>query len=199
MSEFDEGLGKAATFIATMASAAGNLIATIEGVTDAASAAGAEMSALEKASVVLTAISAGFQLIQGAFSLFGGGESSWERNIRLAHEFNEELRLMNERVKINAEEFSNIFGKDEYGAFIQNIEVARKALKDYEESLEEIKKRGEEKTDFQVRVQLVIQVYPSYINMKKNGNQPQNPLRICKYKHATRLGSDLPNTHLWEI
>lgn len=148
LSEFNEGLGKAATFIATMASAAGNLIATIEGVTDAASAAGAEMSALEKASVVLTAISAGFQLIQGAFSLFGGGESSWERNIRLAHEFNEELRLMNERVKINAEEFSNIFGKDEYGAFIQNIEVARKALKDYEESLEEIKKRGEEKNGF---------------------------------------------------
>lgn len=145
LSEFDEGLGKAATFIATMASAAGNLIATIEGVTDAASAAGTAMSALEKASVVLTAISAGFQLIQGAFSLFGGGESSWERNIRLAHEFNEELRLMNERAKINAEEFSNIFGKDEYGAFIQNIEVARKALKDYEESLEEIKKRGEEK------------------------------------------------------
>jgi hypothetical protein len=145
LSEFDEGLGKAATFIATMASAAGNLIATIEGVTDAASAAGAEMSALEKASVVLTAISAGFQLIQGVFSLFGGGESSWERNIRLAHEFNEELRLMNERVKINAEEFSTIFGKDEYGAFIQNIEVARKALKDYEESLEEIIKRGEEK------------------------------------------------------
>lgn len=73
LSEFDEGLGKAATFIATMASAAGNLIATIEGVTDAASAAGTAMSTLEKASVVLTAISAGFQLIQGAFSLFNFG------------------------------------------------------------------------------------------------------------------------------
>lgn len=73
LSEFDEGLGKAATFIATMASAAGNLIATIEGVTDAASAAGTEMSALEKASVILTAISAGFQLIQGVFSLFNFG------------------------------------------------------------------------------------------------------------------------------
>lgn len=73
LSEFDEGLGKAATFIATMASAAGNLIATIEGVTAAASAAGAEMSALEKASVVLAAISAGFQLIQGVFSLFNFG------------------------------------------------------------------------------------------------------------------------------
>lgn len=73
LSEFDEGLGKAATFIATMASAAGNLIATIEGVTDAASAAGTAMSALEKASLVLTAISAGFQLIQGVFSLFNFG------------------------------------------------------------------------------------------------------------------------------
>lgn len=73
LSEFDEGLGKAATFIATMASAAGNLIATIDGVTDAASAAGAEMSALEKASLVLTAISAGFQLIQGALRLFNFG------------------------------------------------------------------------------------------------------------------------------
>lgn len=73
LSEFDEGLGKAATFIATMASAAGNLIATIDGVTDAASAAGAAMSTLEKASVVLAAISAGFQLIQGVFSLFNFG------------------------------------------------------------------------------------------------------------------------------
>lgn len=73
LSEFDEGLGKVATFIATMASAAGNLIATINGVTDAASAAGTAMSALEKASLVLTAISAGFQLIQGAFSLFNFG------------------------------------------------------------------------------------------------------------------------------
>lgn len=73
LSEFDEGLGKTATFIATMASAAGNLIATIDGVTDAASAAGTAMSALEKASLVLTAISAGFQLIQGAFSLFNFG------------------------------------------------------------------------------------------------------------------------------
>lgn len=73
LSEFDEGLGKAATFIATMASAAGNLITTIDGVTDAASAAGTAMSALEKASLVLTAISAGFQLIQGAFSLFNFG------------------------------------------------------------------------------------------------------------------------------
>lgn len=73
LSEFDEGLGKAATFIATMASAAGNLIATIDGVTDAASAAGTAMSALEKASLVLTAISAGFQLIQGVFSLFNFG------------------------------------------------------------------------------------------------------------------------------
>lgn len=73
LSEFDEGLGKAATFIATMASAAGNLIATIDGVTDAASAAGAAMSTLEKASVVLAAISAGFQLIQGALSLFNFG------------------------------------------------------------------------------------------------------------------------------
>lgn len=73
LSEFDEGLGKVATFIATMASAAGNLIATIDGVTDAASAAGTAMSALEKASLVLTAISAGFQLIQGALSLFNFG------------------------------------------------------------------------------------------------------------------------------
>lgn len=73
LSEFDEGLGKVATFIATMASAAGNLIATIDGVTDAASAAGTAMSALEKASLVLTAISAGFQLIQGVFSLFNFG------------------------------------------------------------------------------------------------------------------------------
>lgn len=75
LGEFDEGLGRVATFIASMVSAAGNLITTIEGVTAASSAAGTALSAMEKASVILAAISAAFQVMQGLFSLFGFGES----------------------------------------------------------------------------------------------------------------------------
>lgn len=127
---FDEGLANALISISDISRNIRNLIDSI------------------KSGDILGGIMSGTGLISSIIGLFDNMESSWERNIRLAHEFNEELRLINERANINAEEFSTIFGKDEYGAFIQNIEVARKALKDYEESLEEIKKRGEEKNGF---------------------------------------------------
>lgn len=124
---FDEGLANALISISDISRNIRNLIDSI------------------KSGDILGGIMSGTGLISSIIGLFDNMESSWERNIRLAHEFNEELRLINERANINADEFSTIFGKDEYGAFIQNIEVARKALKDYEESLEEIIKRGEEK------------------------------------------------------
>lgn len=72
LGELDEALGKIATFIATTASAAGNLITTLTGVQAASSAAGAAMTAMEKASVILAAISAAFQLISAAVSIFTG-------------------------------------------------------------------------------------------------------------------------------
>ena len=69
LEEFDEGLGQVVTFIATLASAAKNLITTIQGVTSASSAAGAAMTSMEKASVILAAISVAFQIMQAVFSL----------------------------------------------------------------------------------------------------------------------------------
>lgn len=100
----------------------------VEGVADKA---GKSMTKLEKASVILSIISAALQVIRALSEVFGGGESSMERNIRLAKEFNEELRLMNERARINQDDGS-IFGDAVYENFQRNINVMRKALQDLE-------------------------------------------------------------------
>lgn len=100
----------------------------VEGVADKA---GKSMTKLEKASVILSVISAAFQVIRALSEVLGGGESSMERNIRLAKEFNEELRLMNERARINQDDGS-IFGDAVYKNFQRNIDVMRKALQDLE-------------------------------------------------------------------
>lgn len=100
----------------------------VEGVADKA---GKSMTKLEKASVILSIISAALQVIRALSEVLSGGESSMERNIRLAKEFNEELRIMNERARINQDDGS-IFGDAVYKNFQRNINVMRKALQDLE-------------------------------------------------------------------
>lgn len=100
----------------------------VEGVADKA---GKSMTKLEKASVILSIISDALQVIRALSEVLGGGESSMERNIRLAKEFNEELRLMNERARINQDDGS-IFGDAVYKNFQRNIDVMRKALQNLE-------------------------------------------------------------------
>ena len=89
------------------------------------------MTKLEKASVILSIISAALQVIRALSEVLSGGESDMERSIRLAKEFNEELRIMNERARINQDEGS-IFGDAVYKNFQRNIDVMRKALQDLE-------------------------------------------------------------------
>lgn len=76
--------------------------------------------------------------------LFGQGETSMERNLRLAKEFNEELRIMNERARINSDAFSMIFGTNEWGNYLSNLEAMNDALDKYNGTLEEVKNRGKE-------------------------------------------------------
>ena len=100
----------------------------VEGVSDKAAKS---MTKLEKASVILSIISAALQVIRALSEVLSGGESDMERSIRLAKEFNEELRIMNERARINQDEGS-IFGDAVYKNFQRNIDVMRKALQDLE-------------------------------------------------------------------
>lgn len=118
-----------------------SIIAGIKTLTDAATnevrntAEGAALAImnLERASVILTIISAGLQVVQTIAGLLKQTETSQERNIRLAQEFNEELRIMNERARINKDDDS-IFGDAVYQNFRNNIEVMRDALNRLEET-----------------------------------------------------------------
>ena len=101
--------------------------AAIDGTVAAATGAAAAIKAVERASVILAIISAVISAIQAIANLFKQTETSQERNIRLAKEFNEELRVMNERARINKDEDS-IFGDTVYKNFRNNIAVMRDAL-----------------------------------------------------------------------
>lgn len=106
--------------------------ASVKGVETTSAAASTAISSVEKASVILTVISAVFSIIQTLAKVFKDVETEQERNIRLAREFNEELRIMNERARIDRSDDS-IFGDAVYENFRQNIDVMRQALKDLEE------------------------------------------------------------------
>lgn len=64
-----------------------------------------------------------------------------ERNLRLAREFNEELRIMKERSRIDSDEFDNIFGDRVYDRYKQNIDVVRTSLEELEKVRERILSR----------------------------------------------------------
>lgn len=97
-----------------------------------------------KASAILGAVSAGVGVITTIVRLFEGGETSFERNLRLAREFNEELRIMRERARIDSDEFETIFGDRLFARYAQNVDVAREALERFEQTQEEVRRRGEE-------------------------------------------------------
>lgn len=107
--------------------------AATNGVKNTAEGASAAIAGLERASVILTIISAALQVMQTIAGLLKQTETSQERNIRLAQEFNEELRIMNERARVNKDEDS-IFGDAVYQNFRNNIEVMRDALNRLEET-----------------------------------------------------------------
>lgn len=117
---------------------------SVEGVKGTAEAGAAAMTSLEKASVILAIISAALQVYQALAGLFKNTESSEERSLRLAKEFNEELRVLNERARINQNDDS-IFGDAIYENFRQNINVMRDALKDLEKDKQALLWRGNEK------------------------------------------------------
>lgn len=99
---------------------------------------------LGMASGILGGISAGVSALTSIFSLFKGGETSLERNLRLAREFNEELRIMKERSKINSDTYDSIFGDRLYDRYKQNVEAVRTALDGLSETQEQIMTRGKE-------------------------------------------------------
>ena len=113
-----------------------------EGIEATGEAAATTIQKVERASVILAIIQAALQIIQSIASLFGDTETSMERNIREAQELNEELRVMNERARLNADIFSTIFGEDAFGSYTNNVKALSDALNDYQATMDKITKRG---------------------------------------------------------
>lgn len=128
-------------------SAAGNIAgSTLQMVNtiQAFQRAKANKDTLGMASGILGGISAGINVLTTIFGLFDGGESSMERNLRLAREFNEELRIMKERSKIDSDAYDSIFGDRLYDRYKQNVEAVRTALDGLSAAQDQIKARGKE-------------------------------------------------------
>ena len=136
--------GAGGTIIATAGDIAGSTLQIINAV-QAYRKAQAASNTLGMASGILGGISAGIGALTTIVNLFEGGETSMERNLRLAREFNEELRIMKERSRIDSDEFDNIFGDRVYDRYKQNIDVMRTSLEELEKVRERILSRGEEK------------------------------------------------------
>lgn len=136
--------GAGGTIIATAGDIAGSTLQIINAV-QAYRKAQAASNTLGMASGILGGISAGIGALTTIVNLFEGSETSMERNLRLAREFNEELRIMKERSRIDSDEFDNIFGDRVYDRYKQNIDVVRTSLEELEKVRERILSRGEEK------------------------------------------------------
>uniref|UniRef100_UPI003FD750B8 hypothetical protein n=1 Tax=Alistipes putredinis TaxID=28117 RepID=UPI003FD750B8 len=136
--------GAGGAIIATAGDIAGSTLQIVNAV-QAYRKAQAASNTLGMASGILGGISAGIGALTTIVNLFKGGETSMERNLRLAREFNEELRIMKERSRIDSDEFDNIFRDRVYDRYKQNIDVVRTSLEELEKVRERILSRGEEK------------------------------------------------------
>lgn len=99
---------------------------------------------IDKAAGYLSAISAGAGILSSIANFFKD-TSDYEELIRAARSVNDELRNMAILAEINSEKFDTIFGRNEYRAFVQNIQAAQKALDAYNNSLERVRTREVER------------------------------------------------------
>lgn len=100
----------------------------------------AGMSALEKSSIILTAISAGLKVVTGIFGLFNRTDYMAEYRKEGA-KLNDKLKKVKENARIDSGEYDTIFGTDEWANARNNIDAARDALMRYQSTLNDIKNR----------------------------------------------------------
>ena len=116
-----------------------------EGIENTGEVAATTIQKVERASVILAIIQAALKIIQSIASIFGDTETSMERYIREAQELNEELRVMNERARLNADVFKTIFGEDAFGNYVNNVTALTDAMNAYQATMDKITNRGKEK------------------------------------------------------
>ena len=120
---------------------AGSLTTSFLQMVNAIKGVNAAVSSLEKASVILTAISAGMQLITGIFSIFNRTDYMEEFR-KESEKLNAELLKIKENARIDSGEYDTIFGNNVWKNAIANIDAARDALERYQKTLDEIANRS---------------------------------------------------------
>lgn len=139
IAELDEDLGNSLRSIAQLASTGLNLVVVIKKITDAAWTGAAAISAMEKASLILAAISAAIQVVSALFNLFRKSDEV-EQTKRQFKELNDELKRLHKLARIDNVE-GTIFGANPFGNFINNLKAMQDALKDFEASKEAIRNK----------------------------------------------------------
>lgn len=140
IAEFDEDLGNTLRSIAQLASSGLNLVVVIKKITDAAWTGATAISAMEKASLILAAISAAIQVVSTLFNLFRQSDEV-EQTKRQFKELNDELVRLHKLARIDSVE-GTIFGPNPFGNFINNLKAMQDALKDFEASKEAIRSKN---------------------------------------------------------
>ena len=120
---------------------AGSLTTSFLQMVNAIKGVNAAVSSLEKASVILTAISAGMQLITGIFSIFNRTDYMEEFR-KESEKLNAELLKIKENARIDSGAHDTIFGNNVWKNAIANIDAARDALERYQKTLDEIANRS---------------------------------------------------------
>lgn len=145
IAEFDEDLGNTLRSIAQLASSGLNLVVVIKKITDAAWTGTTAISAMEKASLILAAISAGIQVVSTLFNLFRQSDEV-EETKRQFKELNDELVRLHKLARIDSVE-GTIFGPNPFGNFINNLKAMQDALKDFEASKQAIREKDAQYID----------------------------------------------------
>jgi len=114
---------------------------SVKSTAAAATGAAAAISTAEKASVILTAVSASIQIVTSLFSLFKKTDYLDVYNKKL-ESLNQELKELKVNLLLSSEESENIFGTDKWGKMIDSINAANQALLNYNDSLETITNRS---------------------------------------------------------
>ena len=119
---------------------AGQMTSSLLQMANAVKSIETNMEPLNKASVILTAISAGLKVVTGIFGLFNRTDYMAEYREEAA-KLNDKLKKVKENARIDSGEYDTIFGTDEWANARNNIDVARDALMRYQSTLNDIKNR----------------------------------------------------------
>lgn len=119
---------------------AGQMTSSLLQMANAVKSIETNMESLNKASVILIAISAGLKVVTGIFGLFNRTDYMAEYRKEVA-KLNDELKKVKENARIDSGEYDTIFGTDEWANARNNIDAARDALMRYQSTLNDIKNR----------------------------------------------------------